>query len=186
MQYVCRVRNESRTHNKLDIEQKIILYFYSHVYRKMINNIENIFDWIFKQRFHQIVCLFYFCHWKRARKYVVQESKQFYQIFHSILSLHTRTSIYYLIENCSTKKLIQRSIARRRFCVHLNRKNATSMQQISFKSNDEHRRRQKTKHIVRRKFVICIIQILWLRMNNEFCRHEFSYNWNMRHATNFA
>ena len=41
-------------------------------------------------------------------------------------------------------------------------------------------------NIVRQRFVICIIQILWLRMNNEFYRHEFLYDWNMRHATNFA
>ena len=186
MRYVCRARNGSRAHNRLDAGQEITLYSYSHVYRKMANSIESILDWVSRQRSHQSACLFYLCHWRRAREYAVQASEQSYQIFHSILSFHTRTSIYHLIENCPAKELIQRSIARRRPCVHLNRRGAASMQQASLRSNDEHRRRQKARYIARRRLVICTIQVLWLRMSNGPCRHESSYGWDMRHAAGFA
>ena len=125
IQYVWRTRNESRACNKVCNRTRNFLIILFISYRKMINNIENILDWISRLRFHQIANFFYFYRiWNRIRKYVIQASKTILSNF-SILSFHSRTSIYYLIRNRSTKTLYQRLIARRRFHIYTDHKNAT-------------------------------------------------------------
>ena len=103
MRYVWRARNESRACNWTKNHFIISSIFY----QKMINNIENIFDWISK-----------------LRKYVVQTSKTILSKNISILYFRRDINLSFN-QNRSTKTLYQRLIARWRLCIYTNQTNAT-------------------------------------------------------------
>ena len=107
---------------KLAVEQEIILYLYLFFIEKWLTILK---IYLIEYLDNDFIKLFVFSiSIAEIKRYIVQASKTILLNF-SILSFHTKTSIYHLIKNRSTTTLYQRLIARRRRHIYTNHRNAT-------------------------------------------------------------